>query len=124
MSTRRIWSASEKQRIVDEAAAPGANVSAVARANAIAPSLLYRWRKDLAAAEGRTPKPVFLPVAIAGPALALMEAPAAQSESPAVPSQATDTIEVILANGRVVRVGSDIDLGRLMRVITALEAAA
>jgi transposase-like protein len=100
-------------------------VSAVARANAIAPSLLYRWRKDLAAAEGRTPKPVFLPVAIAGPALALMEAPAAQSETPAmVPSQATDTIEVILANGRVVRVGTDIDLGRLMRVIAALEAAA
>jgi transposase-like protein len=50
VATRRIWSASDRQRIVGEAAVPGVNVSAVARRNGVAQSLLYRWRKEAAAA--------------------------------------------------------------------------
>ena len=44
---RRRWSASEKERLVAAAAAPGASVSAVAREAGIHPSQLYGWRRQL-----------------------------------------------------------------------------
>lgn len=42
---RRRWSASEKLRIVEETLYDGESISAVARRNAVASNLLYRWRK-------------------------------------------------------------------------------
>ena len=60
VAARRIWSPVEKQRIVDEASVPGVNVSAVARSNGVAQSLLYRWRTDAAAASTSTSQ-VFVP---------------------------------------------------------------
>jgi transposase len=42
---RRIFSAEEKQRILDEAAAPGTSVSEVARRYGVSPSLVFRWRR-------------------------------------------------------------------------------
>jgi transposase-like protein len=67
VATRRDWSPSEKRAILAEMAVPGANVSTVARRYGVAQSLLYRWRKDAAAAERGTAAsaPAFVPVAIA-----------------------------------------------------------
>ena len=104
MTARREWSASQKRRIVDEAIAPGAQVSWVARRNNVAAALVYRWRKELASAA--QPAPTFVAVAIS-PA---REAPAA-----------AHTIEIILANGRAVRVGADVDTAALVRIVAALE---
>jgi transposase len=42
---RRIYSAEEKRRMLDEAAAPGSSVSEVARRYGVSPSLLFRWRR-------------------------------------------------------------------------------
>ncbi len=42
---RRRWSAADKLRIVEETMYDGESISAVARRNGVAPSLLYRWRK-------------------------------------------------------------------------------
>ena len=42
---RRLWSAAEKLRIVEETMSDGESISAVARRNSVAPNLLYRWRK-------------------------------------------------------------------------------
>ena len=42
---RRCWPATEKLRIVEETMYDGESISAVARRNGVAPSLLYRWRK-------------------------------------------------------------------------------
>src|SRR5262245_22064941 len=42
---RRRFSAQEKRRLLDEAAAPGASVSSVARRYGVSPSLLFRWRR-------------------------------------------------------------------------------
>src|SRR6201996_6705773 len=42
---RRRFSAEEKQRMVQETYQPGMNLSQVARANGVSPSLLFRWRK-------------------------------------------------------------------------------
>ena len=41
-------------------AAPGANVSAIARQHEVAQSIIYRWCKDAAATEAKEAMPVFI----------------------------------------------------------------
>jgi transposase len=113
-TTRRRWSLEQKQAIVAEIGDGGATLSQVARRHGLHASQLFRWRADLAAApapEPDAPAPVaesFLPVMLLPPAL----------PSPAKPS----TIEIVIAGGRTVRVGSDVDTAALVRIIAALEA--
>ena len=115
LRTRRDWSPSEKRRILDEMAAPGANVSLIARRHGVAQSLIYRWRKDAEAAGG-TANQSFVPVAIAPPMA--LTGPAAPE---LLPLAAAHTIEIILANGRAVRVSADVDTAALVRIVAALE---
>lgn len=42
---RRRWSAEAKARILEESLAPGANVSAVARAHHVSPQQVFAWRR-------------------------------------------------------------------------------
>ena len=42
---KRRFTAPEKKRLLEEAQAPGASVSSVARRYGISPSLLFRWRR-------------------------------------------------------------------------------
>jgi len=107
VSTRRIWSQSEKLLIVSEAVAPGASICAVARRHNLSSSLLYRWIKSFKANEP-VQKPAFVPIDLA---------------PPAEPSSARTNgmIEVVLANGRILRIGSDIDMAVLKRIAAALE---
>ena len=120
MAARRIWSAAEKQRILDEASAEGMNVSAVARRNGVAQSLLYRWRTDAAAANRKTP--AFVTVALAAPATprAYRANPSCVSSAP--PKSGRNCIEIVLANGRSLLVPADVDTEALVRIIDALEA--
>jgi transposase len=107
VSTRRIWSQSEKLLIVSEAVAPGASICAVARRHNLSSSLLYRWIKSFKANEP-VQKAAFVPIDLA---------------PPAEPSSARTNgmIEVVLANGRILRIGSDIDMAVLKRIAAALE---
>ncbi|MCA6120215.1 transposase, partial [Bradyrhizobium sp. WSM 1738] len=41
----RSWSREAKERIVGETFAPGANVSAIARAHGLDPSQVFAWRR-------------------------------------------------------------------------------
>ena len=66
VSTRRIWSQSEKLLIVSEAVAPGASICAVARRHKLSSSLLYRWIKYFKGDEPAQ-KPAFVPIALAPP---------------------------------------------------------
>ena len=111
VAARRMWGRAEKQSIVGETLVPGANVSAVARRHGVAQSLLYRWRKD--ATGSVRPALTFVPVAIAAP-----PQPVVAPSKPAC----TGSIEVVLANGRLLRVGVDVDTVALVRIIAALEA--
>ena len=43
--SRRVWSAEEKQRIVDEAVVPGASVADIARRHGVNANLVFTWRK-------------------------------------------------------------------------------
>src|SRR5262249_56074706 len=54
---RRKFSENDKRRIVEEAARPGANLSAVARRYGIAARVLFRWKQELA-------PPVFVSVQV------------------------------------------------------------
>jgi transposase len=44
--SRRIWSDAARERIIAEACVPGANVSAIARSYDMAPSQLFKWRRE------------------------------------------------------------------------------
>ena len=110
LSTRREWSASEKRRIVSEMVLPGTNISGLARRHGVAQSQLYQWRKIFAPDAASTPaSPNFLPVVVAVAAPCVMP---------------TTLIEIVLDGGRVVRVGTDVDVSKLMAIIAALEAKA
>jgi transposase len=114
-STRRRWSAEQKRAIVNEIAAVGGSVSEVARRHGMHTSLLFRWRRDLRAGRDNgahaspaaTPK--FLPVKLPPP----------RGETSSLAR--SGAIEIALAGGRTVRVGSDVDIAALVRIIEALE---
>lgn len=126
VATRRIWSAAEKQRIVDEASVPGVNISAVARNNGVAQSLLYRWRKDAATGASATSQ-VFVPVALTTgqspvPQTAAKEVRPKSSPASSRPAISTSLIEVVLEGGRTLRIAPDIEPQVLVRILAILKA--
>ncbi len=126
VAARRIWSPAEKQRVVDQASVPGVNVSAIARNNGVAQSLLYRWRKDAAAAASATSQ-VFVPVALTPaqsptPQAAAKEVRPKSSSGSSRPPTPASLIEVVLEGGRILRLASDIDAGALARILAVLKA--
>jgi transposase len=119
LTARRDWAPSEKRRIVAEMALPGTNVSALARRHGVAQSQLYQWRKLFGGGAAPAAVPRFLAVTVA-PASSEPAAPRSEPESPIVPSR----IEIVLKDGRVVRVDADVDAGKLAAIIVALETKA
>jgi transposase len=113
-STRRRWGREQKLAILAEIDAPGGSVSEVARRHALHTGLLFRWRRELM--KRTRPAPAsraqsFVPVRLPAPALPAPQAPARSG-----------SIEVVLAGGRTLRVGADVDPAVLVRVVEALEA--
>jgi transposase len=106
--TRRRWSAETKRAIVEEASRTTTSVSDVARRHAIAPALLYRWRRQLAEADaaGEPPPPRFIPVAL---------------PAPVRHERGAGTIEIELVGGRRLRVDATVDVGVLKQIVAALE---
>lgn len=113
---RRRWSCEEKLAIVAQIA--GGTVSAVARRHNMAPSLLFRWKRELgglaaAKSEASGFVRVALPVRVADRQNGVGASPATAYDSP---------IEIVLGSGRRVIVGRDVDTAALKRVIATLEA--
>src|SRR5215475_2226545 len=98
-STRRRWSKEQKLAIVNEIVA-GGSVSEVARRHGVHTNLLFRWRRDLrtkrcnGAQASPAARPQFLPVRL--------PPPRAETSSPT----RSGAIEIAIAGGRTVRVGS------------------
>ncbi len=130
---RRRWSTQEKLRIIEEALTSGASIAAVADRNGVCRSLLYTWLRLVRA--GRmpgismsSPAPAsFLPVRIEGP-MAAPPPPEPDSDPPPVrhfssPSRAQRErqVEVMLANGRRLRVDERIDPAALAMIVAALD---
>ena len=104
---RRLWSEEEKLGIMAEAFSPGACVSEVARRRDVAPSLIYRWRRQMqieAASAG------FAPVLVGPEREERVACPPAE-HSPAM------TIEL---KGVVIKVASDAPPALVERALRAL----
>ena len=120
---RRRWRLEEKLRIVAEAEQPGASFADVARRHAVSRGLLWTWRRQVRAGVlVPKPMPVFVPVRIADDApppghLALP--PPCPAPGQAAPAEA-ERIEIALPDGTCIRVGADVGMAALRRVMTAV----
>ena len=120
---RRHWRCEEKVRIVAEAERPGASFADVARRHEVSRGLLWTWRRQVRAGVlAPEPMPVFVPVRITADApcsdrLAL--SPPCPVPSKAAPAEA-ERIEIALPDGTCIRVGADVGLVALRRVMTAV----
>ena len=115
--TRRVRSDEEKRAIVAEASIGYRNASAVARRHAIKPSLLFRWKKQFSesSAVARGSAASFVPVTVA--------LPPPQTKTSGYSSHAQSMIEIEVCGGRKLRVGTDIDIEALKRIVAALETS-
>jgi transposase len=105
---RRRWTDEEKAWIVAESLDPATTTSAVARRYGLHPSQLFVWRQQFAAAAVRD-APGFVPVVVA-------------EDAPA-PAETAGRIEIALGPA-VVRVGADVDMAALRRVLEAVRGLA
>jgi transposase len=107
---RRRWPADEKARILEEAAAPGAVVSEVARRNGMAPQHLFAWRRQArqsASGSGLA----FTPVVLTAD-------PPSSAGAPAAPC-----IEIAIA-GALIRVPPGADARILSLILQTLKSSA
>ena len=120
---RRRWRCEEKLRIVAEVERPGASFADVARRHEVSRGLLWNWRRQVRAGLlAPEPMPVFVPVRITAEApfpdrLALSSP--CPSASKAALAEA-ERIEIALPDGTCIRVGADVGLVALRRVMTAV----
>jgi len=129
---RRRWPAEEKLRIMSEALERGAVVAAVAARNGVCRSQLYTWlrlvRDDRLPGISLSARPAtpFVPVRIGSLATT---APANGAPAPAPPDAGAapssrrrmSVVEVVLGNGRSLRVEESIDPAVLSRLVEALD---
>ena len=105
--TRRRWSTDEKARILEEAMAPGAVVSQVARRHGMSPQHLFTWRRQAKqhAAEGQ---PAFVPVTLA--------------TDPPHPAPRNEAVIEIAISGALIRVPPGADARMLAVILRALKS--
>jgi transposase-like protein len=102
------WSEGHARELLAEVGQSGESLKAYAERHGIEPQRLYSWRRKLDGvkeADSRPSREAFVPVRVA----------AERSATPA------STFELVLAAGRVVRVGADFDAPALRRLVEALE---
>jgi transposase len=113
---RRRWSAAARDRILAEAMAPGANVSAVARAHGLKPQQLFGWRRQAmsgAAAPSSEPKSSVMASTEASPPEAAAPTPSMGFADVALlDGEAAAAIEVVVGDVTI-RVGPVVPMARL-----------
>jgi transposase len=120
---RRRWRVEEKLRIVAECERPGGSLAAVARQHDVSSGLLWNWRRQARRGLLRADlAPNFFPVQVTDEPIS--RHPGQQSTSLTVPrgmpTSADAQIEIMLADGTLVRAGHNVSLATLRRVLTAL----
>lgn len=114
----------DKLRIVAEAEEPGACFSHVAHRNEISRGLLWNWRAQVRSGALRSEPPaVFLSVQVSDtPPAVLPETPTPQLYQRSDPAAraVAGQIEVELPDGSNLRVGTEVSLVALRRVLAAL----
>ena len=126
VSRRRRFTPEQKLALVEEVSRPGVSVAALADRHGVSRSLLFEWRRQVR--EGMMPgvtrvenAPTLVPVnVVADPPP--RGSPQLSSPGPVRrPGKATAMIEVVLRNGRVLRVAEAIRPEVLGRLAVALE---
>jgi transposase len=119
---RRRWSLEEKLRIVAETEQPGSGIAEIARRYEISRGLLWNWRSQVRRGALRPdPPPVFLPVqTISEPANGHDTKYMAPSAGSGAEQVTGSKIEITLPDGTSVKVGHDVGLTMLRRVMTVL----
>jgi transposase len=119
---RRRWSLEEKLRIVAETEQPGSGIAEIARRYEISRGLLWNWRSQVRRGALRPdPPPVFLPVqTISEPANGHDTKYMALSAGSGAEQVTGSKIEITLPDGTSVKVGHDVGLTMLRRVMTVL----
>jgi transposase len=120
---RRRWSVDEKLRIVAETEQPGAGIAEIARRYEISRGLLWNWRSQLrrGVLKPELP-PVFLPVrTVSDPANgnSTKHVEPSAASGPDLAASA-GKIEITLPDGTSIKVGHDVGLATLRRVMSAL----
>ena len=120
---RRRWRLEDKRRIVAEVEQPGALFATVARWHELSRGQLWSWRRQVrCGALAPEPTPVFMPVQITADAPLSdrpLIAPPGSGLSQAAPAEAA-RIEIALPDGTCIRVGADVGLVALGRVMAAV----
>jgi transposase len=113
---RRRWTADQKVEIVKESLAPGANVPEVARRHGVNPNQIYAWR--------RRPGMVASPLSAEGRSrfsLVAVTAVNGRGREGGSSEYASAMIEVVLRNGRVLRLSECATPSRVGPLADALE---
>jgi transposase len=118
---RRRWSVQEKLRLVGEMDESGAVVRAVAARHGVCESLLFTLRRQEHQGVLTSPRevPGFIPVHMIDAAPSSAPRPSSPATPPR-PAAPPGLIEIELGNGQHVRVGRDVNLAALRRVLAAL----
>ena len=125
---RRTWTPEQKQQIVMDALRSGMSIERFARTSGLTPSVVHRWKQEIAVHVGRghdparhvTAAPMFASVHVA-PAPSERASRIASNASDA---PARDTVEVTLTNGRRLRLHAQIDAKALHGLLAVLECGA
>ncbi len=113
---RSRWRLEEKLRIVAEVEQPGASFADVARRHEVSRGLLWNWRGQVRRGELVLElMPTFLPMRITA------DSPAAVPAAiPVANPVEAARVEITLPDGTCIRVGADVGLATLRRVMTAV----
>jgi len=118
---RRRWSSAEKRRIVAETEQPGAGIAEIARRHEISRGLLWNWRSQVRLGVLRAEPPsVFMPVQLISGRPGAARAKRIEPPAAADPAGIDGKIEIMLPDGTSIRVGYDVSLVTLRRVVTVL----
>jgi transposase len=116
---RKSWRLEEKVRLVAEASTGRGAVSAVSRRYGVCRSLLFRWRRQAARGElGGPAAPPAVPPAVSFLPVEVMGVPPKGVSAPRI---AGAVAEVVLENGRMLRVAEGIAPERLAGLVAALD---
>ena len=125
VSRRRRWTLEQKLLLVEAMSQPGVSVAAVSDRHGVSRSLLFEWHRQ--AREGTMPGMVRMqaPAALV-PVRVVSDGPLRQEPPARVPTahpgNPAATIEVVLRNGRMLRVCEAIGPEVLGRLAAALDA--
>jgi len=125
---RRSWTLGQRRQIVIDALRSGMSIERFARMSGLTPSVVHRWKQELAVRVGHSPDRLQHPAA--APRFASVHvahapsAPAPRAPSTTLDTSARDTVEVILANGRRVRLHARMDAKALHDLLAVLERGA